>query len=100
RIRLWLPFSRLARRFLCLKTGILGRLAVGGFLRRGSSLSRSHFARRLSFGFFLGRLLHLFPARRSHGCIVGSFPLRFLGYSFFLGSFPRGCLSLGIFPGG
>jgi hypothetical protein len=42
------------------------------------------------------------PARRSHGCklLLGSFPLRFLGQSFFLGSFPRDCLSLGIVPGG
>jgi hypothetical protein len=48
-----------------------------GHLRRGSSLSLSHFACRLSRGLFLGRLPSLFPARRSHGCtlLLGSFPL-------------------------
>ena len=92
RIQLWLPFSRLARRFLCLETGILGHLAFGGFLHSGSSLRLSHFACRLSPGLFIGHLPGLFPARRSDGCklLLGSFPLRFLGQSFFLGGFPRG----------
>src|SRR4029077_15956905 len=62
-IRLWPPFSRLARRFPCLETGILGRLSFGGFLHHGSSLSLSHFACRLSPGLFLGHLPRLFPAR-------------------------------------
>ena len=47
------------------------------FLRRGSSLSLSHFACRLSSGRWLSRLPSLFPARRSHVCkfLPGSFPL-------------------------
>ena len=103
RIRLWLRFSSIARRFLSLDTRILGRLALGGFLRSGSSLSLSHFACRHSPGLYVGRLPRLFlmPARGSHGgkLLLGNFLLRFLGQSFFLGSFPRGRLSLDILPG-
>ena len=80
---------------------LFGRLLFGGFLRRGSRFSLSHLAYRLGLGLLLGRLPDLFPARRSDGCkpLLGRFPLRFLGQSFFLGSFPRGP-SLGILPGG
>ena len=104
-----LSLSNFAYHLLCLGTGILGRLAFDGFLRRGSSLTLGRFARRVSLGLFVGRLpgLFLMPARRSHSCklLLGSFPLRsfplrYLGQSFFLGSSLRGGTSPGILPGG
>jgi hypothetical protein len=56
------------------------------------------------FSDFRIRLWLLFSrlARRGYGCelLLGSFPLCFLGLSFFLGGFPTGCTGPGILPPG
>jgi hypothetical protein len=94
------PFGMPPRPYL-----LLSRLAFGGFLRRArasaSAIWRAAAASALAFS--ASRPGGPLPgAPRPCGCklLLGSFPLSFLGQSFFLGSFPRGCLSLGILPGG
>ena len=80
RIRLWLPFSRLARRFLCLEAGILGRLASAASCAAASASASASSRAASALAFSSAAWRASFPARRSHGCklLLGSF-LRFLG---------------------